>query len=116
MWVAFEHFAERTGLLARSEAASSGSRPSATTVIARSRSVIMPTGRWSSSTRTTEPTLRSRISPATSRTDPSGETVTTDGVITPRMSMGALYPEQNARVHARPDGRPHLDCSGEWKT
>src|ERR671931_2223714 len=55
---------------------------------ARSRSVTKPTGS-DPSTSTTDPTLRSRISSAMSRTVRSGAAVTTDSVMTSRISTRA---------------------------
>ena len=54
----------------------------------RSRSVRKPTGP-PSETSTTEPTLRSRINSAISRTVASGAAVTTDSVMTSRTSTRA---------------------------
>src|SRR5215213_1766224 len=77
------------------------------TETARSRSVTNPTG-LRSSISTTEPTLRSRMSSAISRTVRSGGAVTTDSVMTSRISTSArvynrsavavLTPVQRARV------------------
>ncbi len=74
-----------TGEEAWSVTLSSGERPSPTTDRAMSRSVMNPTGR-PRSTSTTEPTLRSRMRQAISRTDASGEAVTSDSVMTSRTS------------------------------
>src|SRR4051812_40118622 len=54
---------------------------------------MKPTGSPSSPTSTTDPTLRSRMSSATWRTGASGLAVTTDSVMTSRISIArALYP------------------------
>ena len=72
-----------------------GGRPAsprpASTVIVRSRSVTMPTGRPPSSASTTEPTLRSRISSATWCTGVAGEAVTTSSVMMSRSSTVNRY-------------------------
>src|SRR5919197_4600180 len=67
---------------------------------ARSRSVTKPTG-WEPSTSTTDPTLRSRISSAISRTVRSGAAVTTDSVMTSRISTGASL-QSRAVAHRSP--------------
>src|SRR5512133_2803688 len=83
-----------TGLEAWPPAGASPSWPSASTLTARSRSVMKPIGSPASSTSTTDPTLRSRMSSATWRTGASGVAVTTDSVMTSRISMatGTLPP------------------------
>ena len=80
------------------------SRPSATTLIATSRSVMKPTGAPPPSTSTTDPTLRSRISSATVPTGQSGAAVTTDSVMTSRICIGSpsLTLRRSWRSHHRP--------------
>src|SRR5215207_8190695 len=73
------------------ETGSFASRPSVSAPSARSRSVTKPQGKPSSSTSTTEPTLRSRMSSATRRTLADGCAVTTLSVITSRISTAATY-------------------------
>ena len=78
-----------TGELAWSPARSETSRPSASTLTVRSRSVTKAAGAPRSSTSTTEPTFRSRISAATSSTGADSGAVTTDSVMTSRISIAA---------------------------
>src|SRR5919107_2437637 len=80
-----------TGEDACASAGSVGSRPSVRAPSARSRSVTKPTIAPSSPRSTTEPTLRSRMSSATSRAVAEGCAVTTPSVMTSRISTTAPY-------------------------
>src|SRR4051812_3308250 len=73
------------------DAGSPEPRPSVRAPSARSRSVTKPASAPCSSTSTTEPTLRSRMSSATWRTVADGLAVTTLSVITSRISTDATY-------------------------
>src|SRR6185312_6817158 len=93
-----------TGALAWSIARSSPLRPSASTLTVRSRSVTIPAGS-PLRTSTTDPTLRSRISAATSRTGVAGSAVTTDAVISSRISIAPEDRPPPAARHPPRGGR-----------